>query len=184
MSVWQAIKEDLYRYSGKTGSKDYMHHLRNSPGFRFTFFLRLSTYYKKFHPIGIIANLYLKRLTYKYGYQIPKSVKIGKGFLIMHFGHLVVNSKSIIGNNCSLYHGVTIGATFRGAKVGVPVLGNEVWVGAGAVIVGGIKIGDNVLIAPNSYVNFNVPSNSVVVGNPAKIISKENATEGYIVNKI
>ena len=52
------------------------------------------------------------------------------------------------------------------------------------MIVGGITIGDNVLIAPNAYVNMDVPSNSVVVGNPAQIIPNENATDGYINNKI
>jgi serine O-acetyltransferase len=56
--------------------------------------------------------------------------------------------------------------------------------GANAVIVGGISIGNNVLIAPNSYVNFDVPDNSVVMGNPATIMARENATEGYINNKV
>ena len=55
--------------------------------------------------------------------------------------------------------------------------------GANAVIVGKINIGNNVLIAPNSYVNFDVPDNSIVIGNPGKIIHKDNATEGYINKK-
>jgi serine O-acetyltransferase len=59
-----------------------------------------------------------------------------------------------------------------------------VWIGANAVIVGGITIGSNVLIAPNSYVNFDVPANSVVVGNPGAIYATERATEAYINNKI
>lgn len=62
------------------------------------------------------------------------------------------------------------------------MIGNRVWIGTNAVVVGNIVIGDDVLIAPNAYVNFNVPSHSVVVGNPAKIISRENAVEGYINN--
>jgi serine O-acetyltransferase len=60
-------------------------------------------------------------------------------------------------------------------------LGNKVWVGANAVIVGNITIGDDVLIAPLSYVNFDVPSHSIVIGNPGKIIPRDNATEDYIV---
>ena len=55
-----------------------------------------------------------------------------------------------------------------------------VWMGTGSVIVGNITINDNVLIAPNSYVNFDVPSHSLVMGNPAKIIPRENPTESYI----
>ncbi len=61
---------------------------------------------------------------------------------------------------------------------------DDVWVGTNAVIVGGITIGNNVLIAPNSYVTQDVPDNSIVRGNPMQIISNEKATEGYINNRI
>ena len=64
------------------------------------------------------------------------------------------------------------------------VIEDDVWIGANAVIVGKINIGSNVLIAPLSYVNIDIPSNSIVMGNPAKIIPRENATEGYIENAI
>ena len=77
-----------------------------------------------------------------------------------------------------------IGQENRGKRKGTPIIGNEVWIGANAVIVGKINIGNNVLIAPLSYVNFDIPSNSIVIGNPAKIIPRENATEGYIENAI
>ena len=60
------------------------------------------------------------------------------------------------------------------------MIGDKVWIGTGAVIVGRIDIISNVLIAPNSFVNFDVPDNSLVIGNPARIIQRENATEGYI----
>ncbi len=59
-------------------------------------------------------------------------------------------------------------------------MGNKVWIGSNSVIVGNVKIGNNVLIAPNAFVNFDVPNDSICFGNPAKIIKKENATEGYI----
>lgn len=58
------------------------------------------------------------------------------------------------------------------------------WIGANAVVVGRIQIGSDVLIAPGAYVNFDVPSHSIVVGNPAKIVAKENATEKYIKNTV
>lgn len=70
-----------------------------------------------------------------------------------------------------------------GVKIGVPTIGNDVWIDPNAVIVGGINIGDNVLIAANSFVNFDVPSNSIVIGNPGKIIPSVRATEGYICQK-
>jgi virginiamycin A acetyltransferase len=67
---------------------------------------------------------------------------------------------------------------------GDTVVGNDVWIGINSTLVGKITIGNDVLIAPNSFVNFDVPDHSIVVGNPAKIIHKENATENYINNTI
>lgn len=80
--------------------------------------------------------------------------------------------------------GCTVGRENRGKRNGAPTIGNEVWIGSNAVVVGKIVIGDDVLIAPNAYVNFDVPSHSVVMGNPGKIIPRENATEGYITYKV
>ncbi len=85
-----------------------------------------------------------------------------------------------MGDNFNIAHGVTIGQANRGKARGCPVIGDMVWIGTGAVIVGKVNIGSNVLIAPNSFVNFDVPDNSVVLGNPGKIIPKADATEGYI----
>ena len=75
---------------------------------------------------------------------------------------------------------MVIGEENRGKRKGTPTIGNKVWIGANSVIVGKIVVGDEVLIAPNSYVNFDVPSYSIVVGE--KIIPKKDAVEGYINN--
>ena len=80
--------------------------------------------------------------------------------------------------------GCTIGRENRGKRKGAPQIGNCVSVGINSTIVGNIKIGNNVLIAPNSFVNFDVPDNSVVIGNPGVIHHKENATEGYIAFRV
>jgi hypothetical protein len=77
----------------------------------------------------------------------------------------LINSKTIIGENCYLSHNITIGETKRGKLKGSPTFGKKVWIGPGAVIVGSVVIGDNVLIAPLCYVNIDVPSNSIVMGN-------------------
>ncbi|MEM0542007.1 hypothetical protein WFZ85_05235 [Flavobacterium sp. j3] len=122
----------------------------------------------------------MRHYSYKFGFQIPSNTIIGKGLYFSHFGTVVINENAIIGQNCNINHNVTIGRQNRGAKKGSPTIGNCVWFGTGSVVVGKISIGNNVLIAPNSYVNFDVPSNSIVVGNPAKIIENKNATEGYI----
>ena len=87
---------------------------------------------------------------------------------------------AVIGKNCNIAHGVTIGQANRGKLKGYPTIGDNVWIGTGSVIVGNINIGPNVLIAPNSFVNVDVPKNSLVIGNPCKVINKENPCEGYI----
>ena len=89
-----------------------------------------------------------------------------------------------MGKNINIHRGVLIGQTNRGGRRGAPVIGNEVWIGINAAIVGNITIGDDVLIAPNSYVNCDVPSHSIVVGNPCIIKHRENATEGYVNRKV
>ena len=90
-----------------------------------------------------------------------------------------------IGDNCNVAAGVTIGQENRGKRKGASTIGDRVWIGTNAVVVGKVTFGDNVLIAPNSYVNFDVPSNSIVIGNPGKIIeNRPDATEGYCHNLI
>ena len=93
-----------------------------------------------------------------------------------------MGNEVIIGDNCNLSPNVVIGRTNRGQYMGSPQIGNSVWIGSGAVVVGKITIGDNVLIAPNTYVNFNVPNDSIVVGNPAVIHHSLDATEKYVCN--
>lgn len=109
--------------------------------------------------------------------------QIGAGLYIGHPYAITIHKDAILGRNCNLHKGVTIGQANRGPRKGTPVLGNQVWVGVNATIVGAVTIGDDVLIGPNSYVNRDVPSHSVVFGNPCVIKPREYATEGYINNQ-
>lgn len=177
----EPIKSDLYRYIPKKYSLSVLFNGLRTQGFRYMFFKRLKDYYGTKSIIGFISLLFLRHYTYKYGFQIGG--RIGNGFYIGHFGTIVSNSNVIIGDNCNIAHGVTIGATRRGHNAGVPIIGDEVWMGTNSIIVGNVKIGNNVLIAPGAYVNFDVPANSVVIGNPGKIIPNKNATIGYINHK-
>ena len=111
--------------------------------------------------------------------DIPSTVKIGPGFYIGHLGGIVINKDVIIGSNVNILNGVLLGYCPRGKHKGAPIIGNKVWIGTNATIVGNIKIGNNVLIAPNAYVNFDVPDNSIVLGNPGQIIHDDNATDKY-----
>lgn len=130
--------------------------------------------------ISLFFRIIIKFYTYCYGFQIYIPEKVGKGFYVGHHGTIVINAKTIIGDNCNVTHNVTIGQISFGKNKGTPIIGNKVWRGTGCVIVCGINIGSNVLIAPNSYVNFDVPDNSFVIANTAKIVRKDYPTENYI----
>ena len=118
------------------------------------------------------------------GIEIALKNQIGAGLYLGHVYNITINPDVKIGNNCNLHKGIVIGQENRGARKGVPTIGNSVWIGINAAIVGNITIGDDVLIAPNSYVNRDIPSHSIVFGNPCIIKNRDNATEGYINNVV
>lgn len=91
---------------------------------------------------------------------------IGFGIKIYHWGWIIVNGKARIGKNLTIYPGVTVGAS----KSGVPIIGDNVFLGLGSKVFGGITIGNNVIVAPNAVVTKDVPDNCVVAGVPARII--------------
>ena len=182
--IYKKIKLDLYRYSGKISCKELVLNLYKSPGFRFSFFFRISKLKSRNSFLGFICYQLYKKYSIKYGFQIPLTVEIGSGLALPHFGGIVVNSKSIIGENCNLLHNVTLGNNKVGRKVGAPVIGNNVFVGAGAVIIGKVIIGDNVLIAPNAFVNIDIPDGCIAIGNPCKVIIKENSSELHMINSL
>lgn len=173
------IASDLYRYSGLQGRMGFLKGLK-IPGFRYMYLIRKASLCKKYSLPWIIYTRLIHRYSFKYGFQIPIHTQIGHGFYIGHFGTIVINENAKIGKNCNIAHNVTIGQANRGRLMGCPTLGDYVWIGTGSVIVGNITIGSNVLIAPNSFVNVDVPENSLVLGNPCQIIPKVNPCEGYI----
>jgi serine O-acetyltransferase len=171
------IKRDLYRY-GLKGFKGFIKAL-SIPGFVYIYFYRRGNLSKnKF--LRYYYKIILKFYSFVFGFQIPVDTKIGHGLYLGHHGHVIINPAVVLGNNCALSPGVTIGLNPRGKSKGTPVIGNKVWIGPNAVIVGGVTIGDDVIIAPNSYVNGNIPSHSIVVGNPAKYVHRDNATDTYM----
>lgn len=114
----------------------------------------------------------LRRYSIKTGFQIPPST-VEKGLTIWHWGAIIVNPAARIGMDCTIYPGVLIGHKDVGQDA--PQIGNNVFIGSGAKIIGNIEIGDNVVIGPNSIIVKNVPSNVTVVGSPARIIKKGGA---------
>ena len=169
----QLLQADMYRYYDKI---PFVKPIQ----IKYIRVFRKASCYPSKSILGIYYRLKLKHLSEKTGIQIPTRTKIGKGFYIGHFGTIIINPEVTIGDNLNIAAGVTIGKTNRGDKMGVPTIGNKVWIGTNAAIVGKIKIGDDVLIAPNAYVNTDLPSHSIAIGNPAEIHHKDDATEGYI----
>lgn len=184
MSNYSIIQKDFYREGGKWLSGFQLLSKCINPNLHFIYVFRKAQKHLKTPVFNIFWKFVLRHYQIKYGYQIYPETQIGEGFYLGHWGALVINPKAKIGKNCNIAQGVTIGQQNRGKSQGFPTIQDEVWIGTNAVIVGGITIGSNTLIAPNSYVNFDVPPNSVVMGNPGKIYPKDNATEGYINNKV
>ncbi len=178
------IQKDFYRISGKHLSFFGVLMKCFSPNLHYIYLFRKTQKYHKTPILKFFWKIVLRHYQIKYGFQIYPETQIGEGFYLGHWGTVVINPRTKIGKNCNIAQGVTIAQANRGKKEGVPEIGNEVWIGPNAVVVGNIKIGNNVLIAPNAYVNFSIPSNSIVIGNPARVTPFENATEGYINNKI
>lgn len=181
----QLIKSDLYRYVGRYTFKDLVFDYITNPGFKYMFNHRKCNYYKNKNKfIFLLYRVNLNRLKYKYGYEISNNAYIDSGFYIGHLGPVIINPNAKLGKNINISSGVIIGQQNRGSKKGFPTIKDDVWIGANSIIVGGITVGSNVLIAPGSYVNFNVPDNSIVLGNPAIIKSKNEATDGYLQYKV
>lgn len=176
------FKKDFYRMTGKKYSaKRFLFAYLTEHRIRFVYsYRKLQNINKKRKLRYSIWFIYHRGLKTKYGLEINPDVEIGPGIQISHPYNITINNGAVLGKNINLSKGVTIGQENRGKRIGAPVIGNQVYLGINSTIVGKIEIGDDVLIAPNSYVNCDVPSHSVVIGNPCQIYHKENATEGYV----
>lgn len=143
-------------------------------------FYRIGSFFhrKKIPFVGKFIS-YLNRLLFSI--WLPSSAKIGKNFTLGYWGlGIVIHSNSIIGNNCQINQNVTIGRNFGDKKV--PVIGDDVYIGAGSVIFGEITIGNNVIIGSNSVINKNIPDNCTVVGNPMRVIQTNRLEKYYHLN--
>lgn len=114
------------------------------------------------------------------GIEFSVDNEIGYGFYVGHPYGITINPKAVIGNNVNVHKGVTIGQENRGERKGTPHIGNRVWIGVNSTIVGNIVVGDDVLIAPNTYINRDIPDHSIVFGNPCIIKHADKATNEYI----
>lgn len=122
----------------------------------------------------VAARLISQTAKFFTGIEIHPAAKIGSGLFIDHGTGVVIGETAEIGDNCTLYQGVTLGGTGKDIGKRHPTLGNNVMVGAGAKILGPFKVGDNAKIAANAVVLSEVPSDSTAVGIPARIVKRGN----------
>ena len=108
------------------------------------------------------------------GIEIHPGAKIGKGLFIDHGSGVVIGETAEIGDNCTLYQGVTLGGTGKDVGKRHPTLGNNVMIGAGAKVLGPFRVGDNSKIAANAVVLSEVPPDSTAVGIPAKVVKRND----------
>lgn len=179
------IAADLFRYDRGRGLLAFLQCYYEVPGFRFTFWWRLCSFLRDSHVLKALfyywAKFIYNHYRYKFGIDIPIGVPIDEGLYIGHFGGIVVGNGIKIGKNINLSHGVTLGQVNRGKRKGSPTIGNNVYIGVGAKVLGRVRVGDNAAVGANCVVIEDVPDNAVVVGVPGRIVSYSGSI-GYVNN--
>ncbi len=143
------------------------------PGFHARQFHRLAHTLFRWH-IPVLPRLISHTSRFLTGIEIHPGAKIGDGFFIDHGMGVVIGETSEIGDNATLYQGVTLGGTSHQRTKRHPTLGNNVVVGVGAQLIGDITIGDNSKIGAGSVVVISVPANATVVGVPGRVVAIRN----------
>ena len=140
---------------------------------------RVMIQYRKAHKLYLKGHYFLarwisQRAARKTGIEIHPGAQIGKGFFIDHGNGVIIGETTIIGDNVTLYQGVTLGGTGKEHGKRHPTIGNNVMIGAGAKVLGSCTVGDNSKIGAGSVVLHPVPPNSTVVGVPGHVVRREN----------
>lgn len=126
------------------------------------------------HGAHTLASLVSRHTRKRYGVEIHPAAQIGRRFMIDHGMGVVIGETSIIGDDCLIYQGVTLGMTGKHGGKRHPTLGNNVLIGAGTKVLGPVYIGDNARIGAGSVVLKNLPANCTAVGVPAEVVRINN----------
>lgn len=122
------------------------------------------------HGMRGLARFLARRTQRRYGVDIHPAAQVGRRLVIDHGVGVVIGQTAVIGDDCLIYQGVTLGMTGKKTGKRHPTLGDRVMVGAGAIVLGDIVVGDDVRVAAGSVVLHDVPACSTVAGNPAKVV--------------
>jgi serine O-acetyltransferase len=177
--LWRTLQADVARFREEGDDPRILVRGLLSQGFQALVVYRV---FRWFHersiptqPIRFFVERLIEIVT---GISIPAQVQIGKGLRIHHFGGIIVHSEAVIGEGCTIYHGVTLGDL--GGRGGAPSIGNYVVIGAGAKILGRIEVGDYCRIGANAVVRTPVPAGCLAVGVPAIIKQPAAASRDVI----
>ena len=142
---------------------------------------KVMLHYRLAHKLYLNGHYFMARWisqrgVRKTGIEIHPGAQIGKGLFIDHGNGVIIGETTIIGDNCTLYQGVTLGGTGKEHGKRHPTIGNNVMISAGAKVLGSFKIGDNSKIGSGSVVLHEVPPNSTVVGVPGRVVERQKKT--------
>jgi serine O-acetyltransferase len=169
---WSTVQADFHRFREEGDSLRVMVRGLLSQGFQALIVYRIFRWFYErripTQPLRFFVERFIEIIT---GISIPAQAKIGKGLRIHHFGGIMLHSTAIVGEYCTIYHGVTLGD--RGSWGDAPRVGNRVLIGAGAKLIGEIVIGDDCVIGANAVVHTSVPTCHIAVGVPAVVKKRE-----------
>lgn len=131
------------------------------------------------HDFKFLARAISQISRHRTGIEIHPGAKIGKRLVIDHGMGIVIGETAEIGDDCLIYHGVTLGGTGKDSGKRHPTIGNNVLIGTGAKVLGPFKVGDNSRIAANSVVLSEIPSDSTAVGVPARVVKRKGVKTNY-----
>lgn len=176
--MFDDLRADAYRFLGPARGLKAGIHLLFNQGFAAVVCYRCGRWLADHRlPPGLrqlcsgLYFLYWKFVETCTGISIPPDCRIGPGLYIGHFGQIVLNPQVVMGRNCNLSQGVTLGVAKRGEAVGSPRVGDRVYLAPGAKIIGPISLGDGTAVGANAVVTRDTEPDAVVVGIPARTIS-------------
>ena len=172
MKIFKELYEDAKNIQRKDpAANNILYVIFLYQGFHAIVFHRIAHFFYKIKLL-FIARLISQLARHITGIEIHPGAQIGRKLFIDHGMGIVIGETTRIGNNCTIYHSVTLGGTGKDKKKRHPDIGNNVMIGCGAKVLGPIKIGDNVKIGANSVVLKNIESDSTVVGIPGVVVRK------------
>lgn len=157
-------------------AQDIKYNRGNLKGLLFILFFRISHFFLNGglvlkilgSPFRILYNFFFRWII---GIDIPDKTELGAGFMVFHGQGLIIHGDCVLGNNVLVRHNTTIGQ--RNDNSGVPTIGNNVNIGAHCIILGEVSIGDNSIIGAGTFVNKNIPPNSIAYGSPLKVMPND-----------